>query len=101
VGASESGQEVETLGHGDAIRVGAALLTGGGLIWLLQSSYLTYLLIFGLPLWRDVDLLPIVAGDADGVAGADIAAVSTAEELAVTRVLDGRLPRPDDARTSS
>ena len=92
---------METLGHGDAIRVGAALLTGGGLIWLLQSSYLTYLLIFGLPLWRDVDLLPIVAGEADSEAWADVAAVSTAEELAVTRVLDGRLARPDNARAGS
>ena len=41
-------------------RLSATVLTGGTTLWLLQSGFWTYLLILGLPLWRHVDLLPIV-----------------------------------------
>ena len=53
--------------------------------------FLAYLLIFGLPLWRDVDLLPIVArGEGEGSVANDTQP-STAAERAVTDVLDGAM----------
>jgi hypothetical protein len=79
----------------DVGRVSAAVLTGGALFWLLQSSIWTSLLILGLPLWRHVDLLPIV-DRAPEEAKAPVAAPpkrDAAEEQAVAAVLDARRPR--------
>jgi hypothetical protein len=78
---------------GSPERVGAALLTGGAMIWVLQSSFWTSLLVLGLPLWRHVDLLPIVASAPDNEAETAEAAPSTPEEVAVARVLDGHSTR--------
>lgn len=46
-------------------RLTGTVLTGGTMFLLLQSSFWTYLLVLGLPLWRHVDLLPIVDATAD------------------------------------
>lgn len=78
-------------------RVGAAVLTGGAVIWLLQSSLWTSLLILGLPLWRHVDLLPIVDRAADVPVTRSPKREAT-EEQAVAEMLDakrgGRAPAP-------
>jgi hypothetical protein len=70
-------------------RVGAAVLTGGAVIWLLQSSLWTSLLILGLPLWRHVDLLPIVDRAADAPVTRSPKREAT-EEQAVADMLDAK-----------
>lgn len=76
-------------------RLSATVLTGGTTLWLLHSGFWTYLLILGLPLWRHVDLLPIVDPTArDDERPAEVAAAEVDEERAVARVLRGqRRPR--------
>jgi hypothetical protein len=51
----------------DAVGVGLGLAAGGLLYWFLSSEWMAALLLLGLPIWRDLDLLPIVAraGDND------------------------------------
>ncbi|HEU5284218.1 MAG TPA: hypothetical protein VFU53_10420 [Burkholderiales bacterium] len=73
-------------------RVGAAVLTGGAVIWLLQSSLWTSLLILGLPLWRHVDLLPIVDRAADVPVTRSPKREAT-EEQAVADMLDAKRGR--------
>jgi len=75
-------------------RLSATVLTGGTTLWLLHSGFWTYLLILGLPLWRHVDLLPIVDPTARGserasklASAAELAGAE--EERAVPRVLRG------------
>jgi len=46
----------------DPVGAGMALVTAGGLLWFLRSGLAVSLLLLGLPVWRDVDLLPVVAG---------------------------------------
>jgi hypothetical protein len=70
-------------------RLSATVLTGGTTLWLLQSGFWTYLLILGLPLWRHVDLLPIV-DSAGGRAAGSPSAADPDDERAVARVLIGR-----------
>ena len=70
-------------------RLSATVLTGGTTLWLLQSGFWTYLLILGLPLWRHVDLLPIVDSP-DGPAGGSPGAADADDERAVARVIMGR-----------
>jgi hypothetical protein len=70
-------------------RLSATVLTGGTTLWLLQSGFWTYLLILGLPLWRHVDLLPIVDSAGGPVAGSRDPAGAD-DERAVARVLMGR-----------
>jgi len=83
---------------GSAVRVGAALLMSGSVVWVLRSSFWAYLLIFGLPLWRDVDLLPIVArADGEGSVADDMPP-DTAVERAVAGVLDAATSPLDDRR---
>jgi hypothetical protein len=83
--------------HISAGRLSATLVTGGTAVFLLQSGLWTYLLLLGLPLWKHVDLLPIV----DTVAHESDAAVDdadgTGEDTAVTDVLDARSKPRDDA----
>jgi hypothetical protein len=73
-------------------RIGAALVTGSAMIWALHSGLLTSLLLLGVPLWRHVDLLPIVAGNH----GADTNRETqpSHEEAAVAHVLENRDTRP-------
>jgi hypothetical protein len=72
-------------------RMSASVLTGGTTLWLLHSSFWTYLLILGLPLWRHVDLLPIVdSARHQDEPRAEPAAGGADEERAVARVLQAR-----------
>jgi hypothetical protein len=78
-------------------RVGAALLTGSAMLWVLHSSFWTSLLMLGLPLWRHVDLLPIVAGSPDDQTDAAVQP-PTPEESAVAQMLEERSARSPSAR---
>jgi hypothetical protein len=73
-------------------RLTATVLTGGTTLWLLHSGFWTYLLILGLPLWRHVDLLPIVdpTGQDDERPAEVPATAGVDEERAVARVLRGQ-----------
>jgi len=86
----ENDVEIPIAPHISAGRLSATLVTGGTAVFLLQSGLWTYLLLLGLPLWKHVDLLPIVDTaaheadtDADSTDDAD-------EDTAVTDVLDAR-----------
>ncbi|MFN0316072.1 MAG: hypothetical protein ACKVQA_13675, partial [Burkholderiales bacterium] len=61
--------------------VGLAITSGGALFWILRSGLWASLLVMGLPVWRDLDLLPVVArgrddsavsNEAPDVAGEDV-----------------------------
>ena len=74
-------------------RLSATVLTGGTTLWLLHSGFWTYLLILGLPLWRHVDLLPIVdsaSNEDEHPTDAAAAAAGADEERAVARVLQAQ-----------
>jgi hypothetical protein len=73
------------------------VITSGVVIWLLQSSFLASLLILGLPLWRHVDLLPIVERAADVEVQAATGAADAREEMALAGVLAPR----SDAQSSA
>ena len=79
-------------------RLSATVLTGGTALWFLQSGFWTYLLILGLPLWRHVDLLPIVDSESnDDGPPTNAAAADADEERAVAHVLQAQDPsRADD-----
>ena len=84
--------------HISAGRLSATLVTGGTAVFLLQSGLWTYLLLLGLPLWRHVDLLPIVATAAhDADTGVDTVD-DAGDDTAVTDVLDARSTPRDEAR---
>ena len=74
----------------DTRRLSATVITSGVVIWLLQSSVVASLLILGLPLWRHVDLLPIVERAAAVEAQATPGAADAREESALAGVLDPR-----------
>lgn len=76
---------------GNPERVGAALVTGGAMIWALHSGLWTSLLLLGVPLWRHVDLLPIVAGRHDDDA---CEPAPGPEEAAVARVIEADPAHP-------
>jgi hypothetical protein len=74
--------------RGDFARASATVVTGGVLVWFLQSSLWAGLLMLGVPIWRHVDLLPVLdhAGD---VEEADRATASEVrEDSALALVLD-------------
>jgi len=72
----------------DAQRLSATVLTSGVVIWLLHSSFWGSLLILGLPLWRHVDLLPIVERTGDAATATLTGASDLREEMALNAVLD-------------
>jgi hypothetical protein len=74
-------------------RLSATVLTSGTAIWLLQSGFWTSLLILGLPIWRHVDLLPIVDAASDDQSATNLAAQDADEERAVARVLQAQGPQ--------
>jgi hypothetical protein len=87
--------------HISAGRLSATLVTGGTAVFLLQSGLWTYLLLLGLPLWKHVDLLPIVdaaAHEADALADT---APDADEDAAVTDVLDAHSAPRDKARETA
>jgi hypothetical protein len=80
-------------------RVGVALLTGGAMLWMLKSGLLTSLLMLGVPVWRHVDLLPIVAAAQPD--GRDARHPQTgSEDAAVAQVLDTAKAGPRRAAPS-
>ena len=95
---SENDADAPIAPHISAGRLSATLVTGGTAVFLLQSGLWTYLLLLGLPLWKHVDLLPIVDAAAHepdlGVDAADDAD----EDTAVTDVLDARSAPRDETR---
>ncbi len=73
--------------RGDLVRAGATVITGGAMLWLLHSSLWTSLLLLGVPIWRHVDLLPVVQHAS--LSGADASGSRDGEDAAVASVLDG------------
>jgi len=71
-------------------RLTGTVLTGGTVFLLLQSSFWTYLLVLGLPLWRHVDLLPIVDATIDDEATTAPPPRDVEVERAVAAVLETR-----------
>jgi hypothetical protein len=71
--------------RGDLVRASATVVTGGVLIWFLQSSLWASLLVLGVPIWRHVDLLPVLsnAGEADRETGSE-----AQEDAALAHVLE-------------
>jgi hypothetical protein len=102
VGAQEPAEGEEQLAvlDTDVGRVSAALVTGGALFWLLQSSIWTSLLILGIPLWRHVDLLPIVDRATDPAPASVAPKRDASEEQAVAAMLDTQRRRRRGKRTA-
>jgi hypothetical protein len=99
-GSADDADNPVQLASGGAVRVGATLIASGSIIWVLRWSFWGYLLILGLPLWRDVDLLPIVMRDVEDAHVAHTTP-STEAERAVTNVLDGAISSRDELRRRS
>jgi hypothetical protein len=76
---------------GDLVRAGATVVTGGALIWLVHSGVWATLLLLGVPLWRHVDLLPIVSQSPDQQQARAGGAAESKEDSAVVRVIDARM----------
>lgn len=55
----------------DPVGAGLALVTSAGLLWFLRSGFAVSLLLLGLPVWRDLDLLPVVARGTPGAQADD------------------------------
>ncbi|MGF2075434.1 hypothetical protein, partial [Enterococcus casseliflavus] len=72
---------------GDLVRAGATVVTGGALIWLVHSSVWATLLLLGVPLWRHVDVLPIVTQSSDQQQARAGGASESKEDSAVARVI--------------
>ena len=102
VGAQEQAESEDELAvlDTDVGRVSAAVVTGGALFWLLQSSIWTSLLILGIPLWRHVDLLPIVDRASDPAPASVPPKRDASEEQAVAVMLDAQRRRRRGRRTT-
>jgi hypothetical protein len=72
----------------DPVSVGFALVSGGLLYGFLSSGWLASLLLLGLPIWRDLDLLPIVARANDDEASDPGEASNVAEESVFSHKAD-------------
>ena len=82
---------------GDLVRASATAVTGGVLIWLLQSSVLASLLLLGVPIWRHVDLLPVVdQADPERLEAAAGEPADGQEDGALAQVLDATQGRMED-----
>ena len=79
--AGAEARRLDQFNPSTAQRLSAALMSGG-VLWLLQSSFWASLLLLGLPLWRHVDLLAIVAR-----APSDPGTQPPAEDESLARVL--------------
>jgi hypothetical protein len=98
-GTRDRGEEGLAVLDTTAGRVSAAVLTGGAVIWLLHSTLWTSLLILGLPLWRHVDLLPIVDRAPDDAPVTPVPKRGASEEQAVAAVLDAQRPHRSGGAT--
>ncbi len=96
----EAGEEqrLHRFAPSHAERVSAALVSGG-VLWFLQSSFWGSLLLLGLPLWRHVDLLAIVAR-VERASPTDAGALPTREDAAVASVL-AQVQRPHSHSSSA
>jgi hypothetical protein len=79
---------------GDLARASATVVTGGVLIWLLHSGLWASLLVLGVPIWRHVDLLAIVAQSGDASAEA---VRETGDDRALAQMLDASRVSTDDS----
>jgi hypothetical protein len=87
-GAGRLSLKVEPIG------VGLAITSGGVLFWILRSGLWASFLVMGLPLWRDLDLLPIVARGGD-----DPPVWNDAPEVAGEEVFSSKAPEPRAEKT--
>jgi hypothetical protein len=88
--------------RGDLVRASATVVTGGVVIWLIHSSLWTSLLVLGVPIWRHVDLLPVVDGRRSPDATPEGGARDLDEESAVAHLLDsGRRTEPPNLTAST
>jgi hypothetical protein len=71
----------------------STVLVSGGVLWFLQTSFWASLLLLGLPLWRHVDLLAIVARTSHDEP-ADSLVPPTPEDERVAGVLDDDQRQP-------
>jgi hypothetical protein len=78
-------QRLDRFAPSQVERVSTAIVSGG-VLWVLQSSFWASLLLLGLPLWRHVDLLAIVARAP--LDAAEDAVPPTPEDERVARLLD-------------
>ncbi len=85
--SDEFGESPSSGVHVTPERLTAVVITGGTALFLVQSSFWTYLLILGLPLWRHVDLLPIVDTEMDDDSPGTLPSHDEEEERAVADVL--------------
>jgi hypothetical protein len=68
-------------------RMSATVLTSGVVVWVLQSGFIASLLMLGVPLWRHVDLLPIVERAGEGADAVRSEPADAQDETALARVL--------------
>jgi hypothetical protein len=66
----------------DPVRVGSVALTAGFVWWLTRGGGLLTSLLMGAPAWRHVDLLPVLARDAEDDDDAEPAATGKARHKA-------------------
>lgn len=83
--------------NGHLVRASATVVTGGVLIWFLHSSLWASLLMLGVPIWRHVDLLPVVSNVCDAQRNKPPEVAERHEDVALAGILDagrGRGPQP-------
>ena len=83
----EAVEELPSAFRGDLARASATVVTGGVVMWLLHSSLWASLLVLGVPIWRHVDLLPVVSHATDAESAPARDAGETREDAAVDHVL--------------
>jgi hypothetical protein len=98
-GVRDQGEDDLAVLDTDVGRVSVAVVTGGALFWMLQSSIWTSLLILGLPLWRHVDLLPIVDRASEEAPVSAAPRRDASEEQAVAAMLDAKRPKRSGTAT--
>jgi hypothetical protein len=74
--------------NGHLVRASATVVTGGVLIWFLHSSLWASLLMLGVPIWRHVDLLPVVSNVCDAQRSKPPEVAERHEDIALAGILD-------------
>lgn len=88
VSVPDARSEIPSALSGNLGRASATVVTGGVLIWFLHSSLWASLLVLGVPIWRHVDLLPVVSNASHAQRPSNTDAAERQEDLALARVLD-------------